>query len=79
MDDQIMVEIADDSIGISEKNLATISERFYCTDKSHSSDLGGTGLGLSIVKHIIEAHNQTINVRSKLNACNSFAFTFEKS
>jgi two-component system phosphate regulon sensor histidine kinase PhoR len=77
--DQIMVEVADTGMGIAEKDIQRIFERFYRTDKSRSRDQGGTGLGLSIVKHIIEAHEQTINVRSKLGEGSTFTFTLNKA
>jgi two-component system, OmpR family, phosphate regulon sensor histidine kinase PhoR len=77
--DQIMIEVADTGIGISEKDISRIFERFYRTDKSRSRDQGGTGLGLSIVKHIIEAHEQTINVRSQPGEGSSFTFTLNKT
>lgn len=78
-DDKIMIEVSDNGIGIDKKDLPRIFERFFRVDKSRSREQGGTGLGLSIVKHIIEAHNQTINVQSELNEGTTFTFTLEKA
>ena len=78
-DDKIMVEVSDNGIGIDKQNLPRIFERFYRVDKSRSREQGGTGLGLSIVKHIIEAHNQSINVQSVLDEGTTFTFTLEKA
>ena len=79
MGENILVEVTDDGIGISEKDIPRIFERFYRVDKSRSREQGGTGLGLAIVKHIIEAHGQTINVRSTKCNGTSFAFTLSKA
>lgn len=78
MDQNILIEITDDGIGIDPLHLPRIFERFYRVDKSRSREQGGTGLGLSIVKHIIEAHEQKINVRSSLGMGTTFAFTLKK-
>jgi len=79
MNENILIEIADDGIGISDMDLPRLFERFYRVDKNRSRKIGGTGLGLAIVKHIIEAHNQTINVRSTVDVGSTFSFILEKA
>ncbi len=79
MDKNILIEVADNGIGIPKKHLKHVFDRFYRVDKSRSRIQGGSGLGLSIVKHIVEAHNQTINVRSTPNLGSTFGFTLEKA
>ncbi|MEN8118079.1 MAG: ATP-binding protein, partial [Bacteroidota bacterium] len=79
LEDNIIVEVSDNGIGIDRKDLPRIFERFFRVDKSRSREQGGTGLGLSIVKHIIEAHNQSINVKSKIDQGTTFNFTLEKA
>ncbi|MDH5828565.1 sensor histidine kinase [Sphingobacterium sp. SG20118] len=76
--EQVLIEITDDGYGIEEKNLNRVFERFFRIDKSRSRGIGGSGLGLSIVKHIIEAHQQNVNVRSTEGIGTTFGFTLEK-
>lgn len=75
----VRVEVTDNGIGIEEKDVPRIFERFYRVDRSRSRNMGGTGLGLSIVKHIIEAHRQTLGVRSKQGEGTTFSFTLKKA
>jgi two-component system phosphate regulon sensor histidine kinase PhoR len=74
----VLVEISDDGIGISEKHLPRIFERFYRTDVGRSIDVTGSGLGLAICKHIVEAHGQTIHVRSRENIGTTIGFTLDR-
>ncbi len=74
---RLLVEISDDGIGISEEHLGRVFERFYRTDLARSRKVGGSGLGLAICKHIVEAHGQTIHVRSKPDVGTTIGFTLE--
>ena len=78
MEQNILIEVADNGIGIEEHFLGRLFERFYRVDKDRSRDVGGSGLGLAIVKHILEGHNQTINVRSTKNVGSTFSFILKK-
>ena len=73
----VLVEVSDDGIGIDEEHLMRIFERFYRTDAARSRDRGGTGLGLAICKHIVEAHGQSIHVRSTPDVGTTIGFTLE--
>ena len=76
--EKIIVRIIDNGEGIEEEHIPRLFERFYRIDKNRSRKKGGSGLGLSIVKHIIEAHNEQIFVKSEIGAGTEFSFTLSK-
>lgn len=78
MDNLILVEVSDNGIGIDEKHLKHVFDRFYRVDDSRSRKEGGSGLGLSIVKHIIDVHKSKISVRSTPQKGSTFSFTLQK-
>ncbi len=75
----IIIEVNDTGIGISEKDLPFIFERFYRSDESRNKNTGGSGIGLTITKAIVEAHKGTITVKSILGIGSTFILTFPKS
>jgi two-component system phosphate regulon sensor histidine kinase PhoR len=79
MNDNVLVEVADNGIGIAKEHLSRLFERFYRVDKSRSRHEGGSGLGLAICKHIIENHQQTLSVRSTEEVGSTFGFTIKKA
>jgi two-component system phosphate regulon sensor histidine kinase PhoR len=79
MDDNVLIEIADDGLGIAIEHLPRLFERFYRVDKSRSRNEGGSGLGLAICKHIIDSHDQSISVRSTEGVGSTFSFTLKKA
>ncbi|MBI1933731.1 MAG: two-component sensor histidine kinase [Ignavibacteriales bacterium] len=74
----VLIKIKDTGIGIAEKDIDRIFERFYRTERDRESSIPGTGLGLSIVKHILEAHNSAIEVQSELNVGSEFSFKLKR-
>lgn len=79
MKDQILVEVKDNGVGIKDNEISRVFDRFYRTDAAREHDKKGFGLGLSIVKHIVEAHSQTIHVNSIKNEGSTFSFTLKKA
>ena len=76
--EKVIVRIIDNGEGIEEEHIPRLFERFYRIDKNRSRKKGGSGLGLSIVKHIIEAHNEQIFVKSEIGTGTEFSFTLSK-
>lgn len=66
-DSETLLSVADTGIGIDEKHIPLLCQRFYRVDKSHSKKTGGTGLGLAIVKHICALYGATMSIESQLD------------
>ncbi|WP_343328179.1 sensor histidine kinase [Polaribacter staleyi] len=78
-ENKFIVKTIDNGEGIKPQHLSRLFERFYRVDQSRSREQGGSGLGLSIVKHIIEAHDETILLKSTYGEGSEFSFTLEKA
>lgn len=76
---KFIIKVIDNGEGIKQEYLSRLFERFFRVDQSRSRNQGGSGLGLSIVKHIIEAHNETILLKSVYGEGSEFSFTLEKA
>lgn len=77
--DNVIVSFSDTGIGIDEKHLTQIFDRFFIADEARTRTSSSTGLGLSIVKRILEIHNGTIMVNSELGEGTSFTVTLPKN
>lgn len=76
---KVYIEVEDNGIGIDDESKDRIFERFYRVDKSRSRAAGGSGLGLAICKHLIEAHNESIQVQSEVGRGSTFFFRLPKA
>lgn len=74
-EDFVWISVRDEGIGIPEKDLDKVFDRFYRVDKGRSRKMGGTGLGLAIAKEIVSAHRGEIFIQSKLNEGTEVTFT----
>lgn len=75
---KILIEITDDGMGILPEQTNRVFERFYRTEAGRQRNQQGTGLGLAICKHIIEAHQQNIHIRSTIEVGTTVGFTLQK-
>lgn len=74
----VTVEVSDNGPGIPEEDIPRLFERFYRVEKSRNRNEGGSGLGLAIAKHFVEAHGQTISVRSTVGVGSTFTFGLDR-
>lgn len=79
VEDNIIIKIKDNGIGIPEKDIPYIFERFYRTDLSRNKSTGGFGIGLTITKSLVEYHGGKISVESKEGEESTFIVQFPKS
>lgn len=75
-DRRMIFEVVDDGIGIDEKHIPFLTQRFYRVDESRSRRRGGTGLGLAIVKHVMQRHGARLEVESELGHGSTFRCAF---
>lgn len=76
--ERVFISVKDTGIGIDEKDIPRVTERFFRVDKSRSRERGGTGLGLAIVKHIMEAHGEKFTITSEPNKGSTFTISLRR-
>jgi|SRR5579863_7561913 len=74
--ESLIIEVQDTGIGIAEKDLPNIFERFYRADQARTGRASGAGLGLSIAKWIAEAHRGSVQALSAVGEGSLFRVTF---
>ena len=79
IENKLIIRITDNGIGVDNKNLERLFERFYRVDQTGNRSTGGSGLGLAIVKHIIDAHDEKIFIESELGVGSEFSFTIDQA
>ncbi len=78
-DEQPVFSVRDTGIGIEQKHIDRLTERFYRVDRGRSRETGGTGLGLSIVKHILIRHQAKLEISSEIGVGSTFSVVFPKT
>jgi two-component system phosphate regulon sensor histidine kinase PhoR len=76
---EAVFSVKDTGLGIEQKHIDRLTERFYRIDRSRSRETGGTGLGLSIVKHILSRHQARLEIESEFGKGSTFSAVFPKS
>ena len=76
---EAVFSVTDTGIGIEQKHIDRLTERFYRIDRSRSRETGGTGLGLSIVKHILSRHQGRLEVESEFGKGSTFSAVFPET
>ena len=79
LENKLIIRVTDNGIGVDNKNLERLFERFYRVDQTGNRSTGGSGLGLAIVKHIIDAHDEKIFIESELGVGSEFSFTIDQA
>ena len=76
---EAVFSVTDTGLGIEQKHIDRLTERFYRVDRSRSRETGGTGLGLSIVKHILSRHQARLEIQSEFGKGSTFSAVFPKA